>query len=323
MAIDLLTLEPQQISKNLKGKFIFVYGQEKAGKTTLASELEKVLICSFEMGTNALHNVFVAPMKTWMDWKGIIRQLVRQKDELSEKYHTLAIDTVDEAYKLCEKYICAQNGVETLKDIPWGAGFKMLDDEFSSTFRELAFAGYGLFFISHAKEKTLKDDKGNEYNRIVPALADRPFGIINKMVDIIAYLRQIPVQNGEEVEQKRYLFLRGDERFHAGSRFKYIEPRIELSYENLVKAIYDAIDKEIENKGGTTTLEENPYLVQDFESLMNEARMIWGKIVNNGETEAALKILEEEFGQAIRFSEILPEQIEQLNNSLIRIKDLI
>ena len=34
----------------------------KVGKTTLASEIDNVLIASFEMGSNALHNVHVAPM---------------------------------------------------------------------------------------------------------------------------------------------------------------------------------------------------------------------------------------------------------------------
>lgn len=29
MGIDLLTLEPQQLSKDLKGKFMFVYGNAK------------------------------------------------------------------------------------------------------------------------------------------------------------------------------------------------------------------------------------------------------------------------------------------------------
>lgn len=31
MAIDLMKLEPQKISKNLKGKYILLYGEEKIG----------------------------------------------------------------------------------------------------------------------------------------------------------------------------------------------------------------------------------------------------------------------------------------------------
>ena len=206
MGIDLTALEPQQISRNLKGKFIFVYGEAKIGKTSLASELEKVLIASFEMGSNALHNVYVAPVRTWSDWKDMIRQLTRNKNNLNEKFNTIAIDTVDEAFKLAEKYVCNQEGVENIKDIPYGAGYKILDEEFMSGFRELAFEGYGLFFISHSTEKTFKDDSGKDYTKIVPALPNRPYNLINKMVDNIVYLRDIPIQQNDEIIHKRYLF---------------------------------------------------------------------------------------------------------------------
>ena len=119
-----------------------------------------------------------------------MRQLVKNKEQLKDKISTVVIDTVDEAYKLCEKYICEQAQVDTIKEVgAYGAGYKILDDEFSSTLRELAYAGYGLFFISHSKEKTLTNDKDEEYNQIGPALQERAFNIINKMVDIIAYLR--------------------------------------------------------------------------------------------------------------------------------------
>lgn len=48
MAIDLMKLEPQRISRNLKGKFVMVYGREGCGKTTLATQFPKPLIVSFE-----------------------------------------------------------------------------------------------------------------------------------------------------------------------------------------------------------------------------------------------------------------------------------
>ena len=44
MPIDLLNLEPQKISKNLKGKYILLYGLPGVGKTSLASEFNNVLI---------------------------------------------------------------------------------------------------------------------------------------------------------------------------------------------------------------------------------------------------------------------------------------
>ena len=89
MAIDLLNLEPQKISRNLKGKLILVYGEAGCGKTDLASKFEKSLIASFEPGSNALNNVYVQPMKTWNDWKKSVEQLIKKKEQLQEKFYTV------------------------------------------------------------------------------------------------------------------------------------------------------------------------------------------------------------------------------------------
>ena len=167
------------------------------------------------------------------------------------------------------------------------------------------------------------DEKGEKYNQIVPALADRPFNIINKMVDIITYLRQIDIVEGEETVKRRYLFFREDNRFYAGSRFKYIVPKVELSYDNLVKAIYDAIDKEIAMKGGTATEEQNPYLRRDFEDLMTEAKQVWNKVIIKEKTKEAAKVLEEEFGKPTKFSEITADQVDKLEKVLFKVKELV
>ena len=42
--INILELQPTKISRNLKGKFMLVYGEPKTGKTTLLSKLPKSLI---------------------------------------------------------------------------------------------------------------------------------------------------------------------------------------------------------------------------------------------------------------------------------------
>lgn len=322
MPIDLLNLQPQKISKNLKGKYILLYGLPGVGKTSLASEFNNVLIAGFEMGTNALNNVYVQPIKTWKDWRDMVKQLCKE-EALQNKFDSIAIDTADFAWDLCVKWICSQNGVEKLGDIPWGGGYDLAKKEYTQTFRDLTYSGYGLVFISHSTEKVYKDEKGEEYTQIVPALPNRPFDIVNKMVDIIAYIREIPVEIGDKIENKRYMFLRGDQRFLAKSRFKYIQPRIELSYQSLVNAIFDAIDEEVKHTGGTASNEENPYSKRSFDDIMDEAKQIWGKVVTEDKVQDALKILEDEFGKPTRFSEILPEQIDLLNNSLIKIKELI
>lgn len=289
------------------------------GKTSLASQFPNVLIASFEMGSNALNNKYVQPIQTWNDWRQVVSQLVRKK-ELQNKFDTIAIDTADSAWELCVKYICSNYGVERLGDMAWGQGFDLAKKEFSSGLRDLAFAGYGLVFISHSTEKTMKDENGEEYVQINPALATAPYNIVNKMVDVIGYIRSIEDEKGNE---ERYIFFRGDKRFFAKSRFKYIEPKVKFDYEHIVNAIYDAIDIEIEHSGGEATEEVNPYSKINFDELMEEAKILWGKVVQSNVIEKANLVLEQEFGKPTKFSEILPEQVEKLHIVINKIQELV
>lgn len=322
--VDLLNLEKQKISRNLRGKYIMLYSDPKAGKTSLAAQFENVLIAAFEMGTNGLDDVYVQPIQTWSDWKATIKQLLT-KEELKKKYYTIAIDTVDEAWRLCVKYICGQNQVTDLIEIPWGRGYEMATQEFLNSFRDLTYAGYGLIFISHSTEKTMRDERGEEYTRIVPALPTRPYAIVNKMVDIIAYLREIQVKVGEKTQSKRYVFFRNENNrgFLAGSRYRYIVPRIELSYENFIQAIYDAIDAEASSHGSQPTDEENPFAKRTFEEWYEEARTIWARAISEDHREDAEKILEKVFGKPTKFSEVTSEQEDQLIQAINEIKSIL
>lgn len=296
------------------------------GKTTLASNFPKSLILSFEPGSNGLHNKFVAPVKSWSDYKDFVKQLKRtdpktKKPILLDKYEILVIDTVDEAYKLCEKYVCNEHDAETIKDVGgYGSGYKILDSEFMDSFRELVYYGYGLLFISHETEKLKINDLGQEYTQIVPALSNRPFLLIDKFVDIIGYIREIPEKKNDQITHERYIFLRGDERFLTKCRFRHIVPRVKLDYNEFVNAIYDAIDKTAAESGDEATDEENIYFSKTFDELMEEAKSIWIKATVD-QKEAIMTILEKNFGKTIKFSEITAEQKTELEDSLREIKD--
>lgn len=324
MAIDLLNLQPQLISKNLKGKYIMLYGLPGVGKTSLAAQFEKVLIAGFEMGTNALNNVYVAPVKTWDDWKKMVRDLCRN-NELKEKFHAIATDTIDEAWNLCTKYVCGQAGVENLGDVPFGKLYAEASKEFRQTFRDLAYNGYGLIFTSHSTEKEFTNEKGEKYNMIIPACPSRAFDIVNKMVDIIAYIREISLEDGDKAVRKRFMFFRDEvgDRFLVKSRYRYIKPYVELSYDALIDAIYEAVDLECSHSGGEASDEHNPYTKLNFDELMEEAKMLWGTVVQNNKTAQASEILATIFGKPTKFSEILPEDVEKLNQVLIEVRSIL
>ena len=63
--------------------------------------------------------------------------------------------------------------------------------------------------------------------------------IVENMSDIIAYAHPV-IREGQP---RRILTLRSaDNSIRCGCRFKYMVPEIDFSYDNLVKALNDAID---------------------------------------------------------------------------------
>ena len=160
---------------------------------------------------------------------------------------------------------------------------------------------------------------------ILPALQTRAFDIINKMVDIIAYIREISLEEGDKTIRKRFMFFRDEvgDRFLVKSRYQYMKPYVELSYNALVNAIYDAIDLECSHSGGEATDEHNPYTQLNFDELMEEAKMLWGTVVQNNKTAEASEILKNVFGKPTKFSEILPEDVEKLSQVLIDVRAIL
>jgi Holliday junction resolvasome RuvABC ATP-dependent DNA helicase subunit len=79
MAIDILNIEPTVISRDLKGKYILVYGKPKTGKTTLASRFPKNLLIAFEKGYNAIDGIRAIDINKWADFKLVLRQLEKKE----------------------------------------------------------------------------------------------------------------------------------------------------------------------------------------------------------------------------------------------------
>ena len=91
----------------------------------------------------------------------------------------------------------------------------------------------------------------------------------------------------------------------------------------IVDAIYKAIDEEVAHSGGEVSDIENPYYTKSFDELMEEAKELWTKIVDANKVQEAAAILEKEFGEPKKFSEILPEQIDKLSEVLFKMQDIL
>lgn len=319
MAIDLLSVTPHEVSRDLKGYTVLFFGEPKSGKTTTAAKFPKALILAFEIGYLAIPGVMAQPITKWSEFKQALKQL--KDEQVQQQFETIVIDTVDIAYDLCEKYICNQNGVSAVGDMPFGKGYAAAKKEFDENLRAIPQMGYGLVMISHSQDKTFKDEDGNEYQQIVPTLANQPRLVVDRMSDIIGYAH--PVQE-EDGTTHTLLYMRGTPRFVAGSRFKYVPDYIEFTYENLVNAIGDAIDKEAAEYGNKFVTDDrsNAHKVEpeaDFDDLMKQFNTIVRKVQEAtgsafGTTWAPriIEITERHLGKGKKVVDMSRSQVEQL-----------
>ena len=267
--IDLLNIQPHQVSRDMRGYSVFLYGDPKTGKTTTATKFPKHLLLAFEKGYNAIPGAMAQPINSWGEFKKILRQL--KEPAVREKFETIIIDTADVAYDYCEKYVCNNNGVDTVGDLGYGKGYTLVGSEFDESLRKIVQMDYGLVIISHATDKPFTNEQGQEYNQIVPTLGARPRNIVSRMCDIIGYARSVTEADGKLTTK---LFMRGTPRYMAGSRFSYTPDYIDFSYNNLVKAIGDAIDKQMEIDGTEYFTDTKNNLYKDTTSELNYDELI-------------------------------------------------
>lgn len=336
--IDLLSIQPHQVSRDLRGYSVFLYGEAKSGKTTTASKFPDALILGFEKGWNALPGVMVQPVNSWSEFKKVLRQL--KDEEVKKKFSTIIIDTVDICYDACEKYICDNAkrpdggcGVDTIADIGFGKGFAMAAKEFDEALRSIVQMNYGLVMISHAQDKTFKDEQGQEYNQIVPTLGNKPRNIVSRMADIIGYSRIIDTDNGQSTK----LFMRGTPRYVAGSRFKYTPDYIDFNYKELVNAIGDAIDKQAAEDGAEYFTDErvnlhSPIIQElDFDNLMKDFNDIIDNLIQNTEDSKfkeywqprIVQITDQYLGKGQLVSKMSRDQVEALDLIVTDLKELV
>lgn len=324
MAIDLLALTPHKVSRDLSGYVTYIYGEGKSGKTTLATHAPGSLLLAFEKGYAALPGVIAQDITSWSDVKAALRDLKRP--EVKERFSTIIWDTIDIAGTLCEKYVCAQNGVDKIGEIPYGQGWTLMKKEFENTVRSMSQLGYAIFFISHNKDKQFTRRDGTVYNQTVPSCPDSFNRIAKDAADIYAYAEKYE----EDSIAKVRLILRSiDNSADTGCRFKYITPVIPMDYDALVKALNDAIDKEAQMTNGQYVTTEREHVVlektYDFEAMMEEFVEVTTALMTKNETYFGPRItliVDKIFGKGKRVADATLAQAELVYQALEEVKEL-
>ena len=330
--INIFNLQPSVIDKSLKGKYILIYGASKVGKTSFAVQAPRTLTCAFELGLNALSGQRYVPLPKWSDFKRVLSQL--RKPEAKELYDTIVIDTATWAYSLCEKYVCQREGVEDLRSIPWGQGWGMVKQEFSEALREITMLGFGIILICHEKERPtdMHDEEGNAISRVEPDGPRQMREIIDALVDIIGYIgiEFDPVTK----EGIRYLYTRSTPTVFAGSRYRYLAPKIQFGYDELVEAISNAIDKDVAENGAKVAEKSDTIQIKTrpFQEIMAEAKEVGNNYLNSAQDEEdknhRIMMMKDTirriFGtEDFKISSAVPSQADLIELFIDEVKDLM
>lgn len=319
--IDILNLQPTTISRDLKGKYICLFGKPKVGKTTFAAQAPNNLLLAFEKGYNAISGIKAQDINRWADFKMVLKQL--ERPEAQEMYDTVTIDTVGIMWEMCEQYICAQNQVKSIGDIPWGKGYSLCKREFESCLRKITMLGYGLIIIAHVDKRIEKKDDESEIEIVSPAIPKRAYEIVNQLVDIIGY---IDVVYDDDGSSKRILCTRSTPTVMAGSRFPYLPPKIPFGYKELTNAVADAIEKSEKLDGAVIvdSIERTEDDERSFEEVQDEGRVLWTKLIeaNPANAQRVMKIVENIFGRQMKLSEIQEDQKDLFELVIAEMKTL-
>ena len=319
MAIDLLSLQPHKVSRDLSGYITYIYGAPKCGKTTLASQMEKPLLLAFEPGYHTIGGIIPQDITSWAEMKQVYRQL--KDPRVQEMYRSIIIDTIDIAADRCKKYICNQNGIEDLGDLGYGKGWTKFKDEFNEVFRGLTQLGYSVFFIGHDKTEMIDNPDGTKTMRIRPNMSNSVKTVIAGMADIYGYAHQ------KTAGEMSVLTLRDSSGvIECGCRFKHIPNEITLGYKNLVNAINEAIDKEAAENGNMFVTNERMATVEvptyDYNALMAEFQDLVGQLMSKGTTNGPkiTAIVEKYLGKGRKVSDTTADQAEFIDLIIADIK---
>ena len=213
-------------------KNTLVYGIAKAGKSTFVTRITenyKALWFTTEPGHKELEILKWQTDKgedptNWEHFRLCVKELTEQNE-----IKCLIVDTADNLFSWCEKYVNKKHNLEHSSDAGYGKGYSLVKDEFHTVINYLTQKNFGVFFISHShtQDKELVNKKITYTDSTLPNTAKK---VVHALVDHILYVYV-------DIDGKRYIRTKGTETVNAGDRSGRLPDVMPLDHEIFLNEI--------------------------------------------------------------------------------------
>ena len=200
---------PKDLEEDFFRYATLIYGRPGIGKTTFVAAFPDAILFSCERVSRGIRCFDLNTEKggpgvnTWEIFRAGVKLL-----ENSDRFTTVAVDTIDAAYKHCLDYVCRMRGIEHPTDEGYGKAWNAVIDEFCNVMDRLWATGRGIVFTSHANEVLITSHSGEEYSRIQPSMSGQAYKYIKAKTDFVFYAEFVKDVTGKS---RRILITTGDE----------------------------------------------------------------------------------------------------------------
>lgn len=171
---------------------VLLYGPEKVGKSTFASQSPHPVWLGKDSGTEELDVRRLPQPETWTEVLDCIEWV--QSNAKSEKIETLVVDPINWFEPLCTAAVLGISG-KSINE--WGGGYGAGARAVATKWRELIAAlervwrsGVGVVILAHSARKQFDNPEGSAYQRYEIDMSEKLAGPLKQWSDVILFAQR-------------------------------------------------------------------------------------------------------------------------------------
>lgn len=192
----------------------FVWGETMSGKSYLANEFPNPIVLNTD-GNAEANTIPSIQVRNYRNANGriekgapeIIGEVLLALQTQNHTYETVVVDVIDDVVELFKQYICVNNGVKSLGDVPYGKAY----DEFNALLTQMVLDLKALpMNVVYISRQVSILDKDGKTTIDVPSLKDKYVNIINGNCDLNVQARRLGNKYLRRVEARRKNYKRDE-----------------------------------------------------------------------------------------------------------------